>query len=572
MKHFLIYILLFNLGLHCSAQSFRVLITGKSILETKTIDSLKYNPKHTNTKSIEIELNRLSEDLSRIGYIDNITGPPIQINDSSYRAKIHLGEKIKAIHIYIGSNKKPNLPILLKEEEEEEDTIILPYPEIDFYLRKKIQELEQNGFALAKLKLTNIKRINAVLYANLKIETDKKRILNAITINYEDTNSTTKFPSGHFAQLNRKYKTSIFNQKVLDQIYTDFENFGFISQIKYPEILFTKDTTKVYVYLQKRKSNTFDGFIGFSNNENQKITLNGYLDVQLQNILGTGEQLSVYWKSDGNNQKTFKASVELPYLLKTPIGLKAQIQLFRQDTTFQNTKTAIDLSYFINYNTRFYLGYQKTESSAIQNLNNNPISDFNNSFLTSSFNYIKLNAANSIFSIKSSLTLQSGIGSRVLYTLSENTTKSNQFFINIQGVHNFNLNKKNSIYVNSLNYYLQSNNYVTNELYRFGGFNSVRGFAENSLQAYLMTSLLTEYRYIVSPNLYVHSILDYSIYKDKSAIDQQDKKENLIGIGMGLGLLTKNGLFKLGLASGSTTNQPIEINNTIVHISYNVTF
>ncbi|RTY71322.1 hypothetical protein EKL95_01000 [Flavobacterium sp. LB2P53] len=570
MKHFLIYILLFNLGLHCSAQSFQVLITGKSILETKTIDSLKYNPKHTNTKSIEIELNRLSEDLSRIGYIDNITGPPIQINDSSYLAKIHLGEKIKAIHIYIGSNKKPNLPILLKEEEE--DTIILPYPEIDFYLRKKIQELEQNGFALAKLKLTNIKRINAVLYANLKIETDKKRILNAITINYEDTNSTTKFPSGHFAQLNRKYKTSIFNQKVLDQIYTDFENFGFISQIKYPEILFTKDTTKVYVYLQKRKSNTFDGFIGFSNNENQKITLNGYLDVQLQNILGTGEQLSVYWKSDGNNQKTFKASVELPYLLKTPIGLKAQIQLFRQDTTFQNTKTAIDLSYFINYNTRFYLGYQKTESSAIQNLNNNPISDFNNSFLTSSFNYIKLNAANSIFSIKSSLTLQSGIGSRVLYTLSENTTKSNQFFINIQGVHNFNLNKKNSIYVNSLNYYLQSNNYVTNELYRFGGFNSVRGFAENSLQAYLMTSLLTEYRYIVSPNLYVHSILDYSIYKDKSAIDQQDKKENLIGIGMGLGLLTKNGLFKLALASGSTTNQPLEINNTIVHISYNVTF
>ncbi|WP_233588544.1 hypothetical protein [Flavobacterium sp. LS1P28] len=538
-------------------------------METKTIDSLKYNPKHTNTKSIEIELNRLSEDLSRIGYIDNITGPPIQINDSSYLAKIHLGEKIKAIHIYIGSNKKPNLPILLKEEE---DTIILPYPEIDFYLRKKIQELEQNGFALAKLKLTNIKRINAVLYANLKIETDKKRILNAITINYEDTNSTTKFPSGHFAQLNRKYKTSIFNQKVLDQIYTDFENFGFISQIKYPEILFTKDTTKVYVYLQKRKSNTFDGFIGFTNNENQKITLNGYLDVQLQNILGTGEQLSVYWKSDGNDQKTFKASVELPYLLKTPIGLKAQIQLFRQDTTFQNTKTAIDLSYFINYNTRFYLGYQKTESSAIQNLNNNPISDFNNSFLTSSFNYIKLNTANSVFSIKSSLTLQSGIGSRVLYTLSENTTKSNQFFINIQGVHNFNLNKKNSIYVNSLNYYLQSNNYVTNELYRFGGFNSVRGFAENSLQAYLMTSLLTEYRYIVSPNLYVHSILDYSIYKDKSAIDQQDKKENLIGIGMGLGLLTKNGLFKLALASGSTTNQPIEINNTIVHISYNVTF
>jgi 1,2-phenylacetyl-CoA epoxidase PaaB subunit len=39
---------------------------------------------------------------------------------------------------------------------------------------------------------------------------------------------------------------------------------------KYPETLFTKDSTKVYVYLEKQNSNNFDGFIGFNNNENQK--------------------------------------------------------------------------------------------------------------------------------------------------------------------------------------------------------------------------------------------------------------------------------------------------------------
>lgn len=569
MKHYLIYILLFNFSLHCYGQSFQLAITGASQLETKTIDSLKYNTKHTNTKSIENEINRLLQDLARIGYIDNIAAPLIKLKDASYLAEIHLGVKIKSVHLYIDGTKNQDLFKLSKSKE---DTIIIPYPEIDFFLGQKIQELEQNGFSLAKLKLINIKRINTVLHANLKIESDNKRILNAITINYEDKNPNHKFPSGHFAQINRKYKKSIFNQKVLSQIHDDFESFGFISQIKYPEILFTKDTTKVYVYLQKRKSNTFDGFIGFANNENKKITLNGYLDVQLENILGAGEELSVYWKSDGNDQKTFKASVELPYIFKTPIGLKAQIQLFRQDSTFQNTKTAIDLSYFAKYNTRFYLGYQKTESNDIQNLDNNTISDFDNSFITSSFNFTKLDLTSATFSTKSSIAIQTGIGNRKTLNSSENTTKNKQFFLNIQASHTFNLNKKNSIYINSLNYYLQSNNYVTNELHRFGGFNSVRGFAENSLQAYLMTSLLTEYRYIVSQNLYVHSILDYSIYIDSSALDQQEKKETLLGIGMGLGLLTKNGVFKLALANGSTKKQQIEINNSIVHISYNVNF
>lgn len=561
---------LFNFGIHCSAQSFELRITGKSALETKTIDSLGYNLKHTNTKSIETEVNKIAHSLSRIGYIDNITKSLLKIKDSSYHAKISLGTRIKSIHIYVPKSEKQNQQTLSNGEGQ--DTIIIPYPEIDSFLSQKIKELEQNGFALAKLKLINIRRINTDIHANLKIETNNKRILNSIIINYEDNNQITKFPSGHFAQINRKYKKSIFNQKVLDEIHSDFENFGFVSQIKYPEILFTKDTTKVYVYLQKRRSNTFDGFIGFANSENKKISLNGYLDIQLQNILGTGEQLSIYWKSDGNDQKTFKASIELPYLLKTPIGIKAQIQLFRQDSTFQNTKTAIDLSYFAKYNNRFYLGYQKTESSDIQNLNNNTISDFNNSFITSSFNFTKLDLTNSIFQTKSSFALQTGIGNRKTLNSLESVTKSKQFFINIQAMHNFNLNKKNSIHINSQNYYLQSNNYILNELYRFGGFNSTRGFAENSLQAYLLTSLLTEYRYIISPNLYIHSILDYTIYKDKSALHQRDKKENLIGIGMGLGLLTKNGLFKLALANGSTTNQPVEIYNTIIHISYNVAF
>jgi hemolysin activation/secretion protein len=109
-------------------------------------------------------------------------------------------------------------------------------------------------------------------------------------------------------------------------------------------------------------------------------------------------------------------------------------------------------------------------------------------------------------------------------------------------------------------------------LFRFGGLNSIRGFAENSLQAYLTTSLLTEYRYILSPNLYLHSILDYALIKNNSDSGNSDITENLIGIGLGMGIQTKNGLLKLALANGKTKKQQFEIYNTIIHISYNVKF
>ena len=554
--------------LNCSAQSFRLIIKGSDSFETKTIDSLKYDTKHQNTKSINDELIRVSQKLTEIGYIDNTTQEITAKNDSIFVANIQLGPKISTIHINVGSD------LILHQipELKNKDTLKIAYIEINSFLNQTIQRLEESGFALAKVSLTNISRKKNEIYADLRVESDQKRILNTIIINFENANQNAKFPKGHLAQINRKYKNTLFNQKMVNQIYQDFEKFQFTNQVKYPEILFTKDSTKAYVYLEKRKSNTFDGFIGFSNNETNKIRLNGYADIKLENILGSGELLSIYWKSDGNDQKTFNANIELPYLLKSPLGLKAQIQLFRQDSTFQNTKTAIDLSYFANYSTRFYLGYQRTTSSDIQNALETSVGDFNNLFVTASLDYRKLDPNNNTFPIKTVLNFTTGTGNRQILNKTAERTKSNQIFVTIEAAHNFNLNKKNSINIKSQNYYLQSNRYLDNELYRFGGFNSIRGFTENSLRAYFTTSILSEYRYIITSSLYVHSILDYCFYKNRTYLEKADNTKKILAGGFGFGLQTKNGLLKFALANGKSEKQQIEFYNTIVHISYNVKF
>ncbi|MCP2029261.1 hypothetical protein L1276_004445 [Flavobacterium sp. HSC-32F16] len=548
-------------------QNFYLKINGSNTLESKTIDSVFYNTIHPNTKSLFNEIKNTSEKLSKEGYIDNKILDTKKINDSTYISFFDLKKKTKYIHIYIGRNNDAfNL------NKNQNDTIKIPYNEIENYLNKEASNAEKSGFALSKIKLENIRRKNSIIYADLNLKSEKKRIVNSIILNYTNQSSSDFFPKGHLKQLNKKYLNKTFNQEITKQLYDDINSFEFVSQTKYPEILFTNDSTKIYTYIEKRKANTFDGFIGFSNDEDKKVTLNGYLDVLLINTLHAGEQFSLYWKSDGNQQKTFNTRLEIPYIFKTSLAIKAQLNIFKQDSTFQNTKTALDLGYYLNYNSKIYLGYQSTESSDIQNTNNSVISDFNNSYFTSSYEYKKTDYENNLMPKKAFFYSLIGFGKRNTNNDLETAGTTKQFQINLNALYNFKINNKNYINLNSQNFYLKSKNYITNESFRFGGTKSIRGFLENSLQANFTTSILTEYRYVVSPSLYINSILDYGLYQDLTSSTNPKKLKKIIGLGVGISIQTLNGIINLNLTNGGEKTSELNLYNTIVNICYNVKF
>ncbi len=555
MKRFFFLLFCISFSLNCLSQKLNLKITAGSQSELKTIDSIGYSKKHSNAKSIVDEANGLSEKLKRFGFLENEIQENKKENDSTFLFRFRLGPKTKSIHIYLGKESElRRLGII----ENSEDTLKLPFSETENFLNTALASLERKGYPLAKLQLINLKKQKNILSADLKFEIEKQRQVNDIVINGYD-----KFPEGHKKEIKRRYRNKVFNQQSLKNIHEDFNQFQFVTQTKYPEILFMNDTTKVYVYVEKSKPNRFDGFIGFGNDDKGDMKINGYLDLLLVNSLNVGERFNLYWKSDGNDQKTFNANIELPYIFKSPLGIKAQLNIFKQDSTFQNTQTAIDLGYYFNYNTRLYIGYQSTESNDIQNLNSSTLRDFDNSFITSNFEFTKFKSDDFLFPDKILLNVKAGIGSR-----DTENSKNSQFFANIDLRHNLYLNDKNIIALRSQNFLLQSDSYITNELFRFGGINSIRGFNENSLQANLYSSILTEYRYVLAPTIYVHSIIDFGYYQDKTT----DNDGNLLGLGFGFGLLTKNGLFNIVYANGSTGDQQIKLSNSIVHISFKAKF
>nr|WP_294789216.1 hypothetical protein [uncultured Flavobacterium sp.] len=563
----LLNILLLLITSSCFAQSFYLNINGVSKKQNQTIDSISYNKKHPNLKSLFNEIALVSNQLTNQGYIDSEILKNEKTNDSTFTTIIDLKNKVKEVHIYIGVNNS-----FYNEKTTSKDSIFIPYSELEHFLNQEISSKEKAGFAFTKIKLKNITKRNSIVYADLNLESEEKRILNSIILNYTNTDSKEYFPKGALKQLNKKYLNRTFNQEMTKNIYTDINSFEFISQTKYPEILFTKDSTKIYTYIEKRKANTFDGYIGFSNDENKKMVLNGYLDVLLINTLRAGEKFSLYWKSDGNQQRTFNTKIEIPYIFQSRIGIKAQLNIFKQDSTFQNTKTDINLGYYLNYNSKLYIGYQLTESSDIQNTNNSSISDFNNSYLTTTFDLQKSDYQNPIFLNKAFIYSSLGFGKRTTNNSPETVGPSNQFFANINLKYNFELNPKNFININSQNFFLKSDNYISNELYRFGGMNSIRGFLENSLQANMTTMILTEYRYLASKNLYINTILDYALYQDKTSNSDKNEIKKLISLGIGTTIQTTSGLLKINLTNGGANTSDLQLYNTIINISYNVKF
>lgn len=552
MRIFICFLFLI-LGNAVFAQNFYLELSSENTTEQKILDSISYQKQHPNPKSVTDEVSTFSDRIAKLGYLQNRISSHQKISDTVFAFSVFLGQKTDFIKI--STSKVPNLKEMGIIEN---DTITIAFSETENFMSSLMQKLETEGYSMSKIKLENFSFEKNILKADLTEQISSKRQLDDVVImGYE------KFPEGHRRQLRRMYRNRVFNQQTLSELHQDVQRFVFVNQLKQPEILFTRDSTRVFLYLEKNKASNFDGYVGFNTDENDKVIFTGYLDLLLNNALNTGEQFKLYWKNDGNQQQTFSFSGELPYLFNTPFALRGNLTIFKQDSTFQNTKTGLDLGYYIKYNIRTYLGYSSENSNDIQSQNSASLTDFKSKFFTSSFEYFELNRSDFLFPEKRNFILKGGIGSR-----QSSFGNTGQFFVHLNGFNNFYLNEKNIINLKFDGYYLDSDSYVINELYRFGGINSIRGFNENSLQASFFSGMMVEYRYVLAPTIYVHSITDFGYFQDKAT----DISQNLLGIGFGLGLYTNNGLFNIVYANGSTDNQQIKLSNSVIHLSFKASF
>lgn len=568
MKTILRTLFLFLLTLPISAQGIFLSASGKTAKETAVLDSLKYQKNHSNEQNATDEIKTLANKLSKAGYINNQYQIESLKKDTLY-SQFNLNNQIKKIHLYIdpknGDTKNIDIKTLFKERVN--DTVSIAYAKINDYLTDKYNELASTGYPFAKLTLKNIHQNNEILVAELHIQSEKKRQINSIIYTFLTNKKHNSLPKTHQKFIAKKFIGKEFTKKNIESLNQTISELTFVNQTKYPEALFKNDSTIIYTYLEKQNSNNFDGYIGFSNDKAKKLKLSGYLNIQLENILQTGEQFSLYWKNDNQQQKTFNTNLEIPFLFGTPFLIAGELNIFTADSTFQNTKTSIGFGYLFNLQSKIKLVHKTTQSTDVQQTNTAQIIDFKSTLTSLQFNHTRRKQNENYFNSATTFELSLGYGSRKTATNNSKQTHLHSYLS-----HTFKIDSKNFLKIINFNYILNSNILLTNELYRFGGMNSIRGFTENSLQANYVSYVQTEYWHLLNPSLLINTVFDFGIYQDKTYAQDSNSLRILKSFGFEINLKTKSNIIKLSLINGSTNDQKIKFYNTILNICYNVKF
>lgn len=565
LKHFFYIFLYLNIYIAFSAaigaQELHLSVQAEKDISKQLLDSLRFETTFKDYLSLKRHVDTLTYYLERVGYIESKLASLEKENDSSYLATLFLGNRYRHVKIYYSEEDFSEDELIRVSSEIKQDHFIVPFEAVEISLQKLNALKTENGNAFARLRLNEIsKEDEQTLTMHLILEGGAVRTIDSIIVRgYE------KFPSS-FLKYYAGIKTgTIFNQKELVEKTEVVSSLQFVKSIKPPEALFKKDTTTVYLYIEKVNNNLFDGILGFATNEEtQNIEFNGFLNLELNNNLNFGEQFLINYKADGNEQQNFRVKASLPYLFKSPIGLGLELKIFKRDSSFVTTEQEARITYQLNPTATAYVGYKGYESSNLLNeaLAGIAIEDYKSAFIIAGASYNK-SQNNPLFPIKSYAGLTGELGNR-----EQSNRKESQFRISGKVHHIFNLNARNSIYVQNETSFFSSDTYLTNELFRFGGINSIRGFNENSIDASLFSVLNTEYRYQISTGLYLHSIIDLGYFENQTI----PLKEKLYSFGIGLGLQTKAGIFKFNIANGNSENQNFNFSNTKIHISLSTRF
>ncbi len=558
-KTFFLYLIIyvfFSSLIH--SQNLLLKIEGETERETTLIDSITYKKIHLDYASIKNEVLSLQNTVLKNGYIENDFKGINKINDTVFLASLHLKKKYQKLSIYYDTSILDKKLLQLISKDIFKDHFIIDIKNTDDVLNFINAKISEKGYPFSRLYLSDITiKDNTNLEANLIVESnEQKRTINNIVIKgYE------KFPRSFLKHYIKIKPSQTFNLDAIKKKSEKFRDLRFVTEAKAPEILFSKDSTTLYLYLNKTKSNSFDGFLGFgTNDKTNKLDFNGYLDLNLTNNLNYGESFKLLYKGEQNEQKLFETNLTLPYLFKSPIGLDLALRIFNKDSSFITVNQSAKIHYQINPNQKVSTGILSIQSNNLLNINtSSSIVDYKSNYFTLAYQFLKRQSQNTIFPIKTNVSIETNFGKR-----KQTSQTEQQSLIALDAYKIFNLDPKNSIFLRTQGTTLNSNTYLENELIRFGGINSLRGFEENSIYATLYGLINTEYRFLLNNNLYVHTLTDAAYLENKITAT----KQKLFGYGIGFGLFAKTGLFKLNYAIGHTENQDFNFSNYKIQISF----
>jgi len=512
-------------------------------------DSLQRNSYLTSFRNLALEKGYLLASFDTLNY-----------RNDTLLASFYIGKKFGKSYLKIDEKDL----FLLQSISSINERLIRGIPFSPFkiaQLLSSIQKaLENNGYPFSKVQLTEVKIENETLTA--KIIIDKKPQYTWKDIHLKGDSSIAK---AFICNLIGIKEADLFNQQKVRQISKKIKQISFLKEIKKSEILFTKEGVELFLYISSNPISSINGVIGIQpDNVNDKMNFTGDISLKLVNVIKKGEQLELNWKSIQDQTQSLQTKLNYPFLFNSNFGVDGQFNLFKKDSSFLELKSSLGLLYFLDGGNYLKLFYQNISSNILsQNSSTSLMKDvktnsYGLSIFRRQFDYIP--NPRSGFTISSSFS----IGSR-----RESDSTLSSISTTLRGDFNlewaYTIYGRNVLYLSNKTDIYQAPAIYQNELDRFGGQTSQRGFNEQELFATAKTTINIEYRFLLDQNSRLFVFYDQTWYENNSGNYYND---NPFGFGAGFSFGTNIGIFSLSYALGKQFENPVLMRDGKIHFGY----
>ena len=543
-----IYILFFGcFSYGIVGQNLELKITTKDSLQVHVLNKIIFKKKHNLEADVYKETTNIHSNLKKEGFFVATLDTIIKDHEK-YEAMFTLGKKTDNLILILPQEFKKNTFGQFN------DSVRIKTKTFENFTNLLLTNLDATGNSFSEISFTKPTLINDTLILNLKILKSKSRTIDKVLVKGYD-----KFPKKFLKQFLKIEKPTVFSKKKMKAVSQLTKSLDFIQEKKAPEVLFKKDSTHLYLFLDKLETSSFDGIINFASKENEEgLLLNGNLDLKLNNILNTGEKFELFWNKVAKEKSEFKINSSIPYIFNTPLSIALGFNLYRQDSTFLNTRFNLNTQYELNTKSITSISYSSETSSYLLNRVENNFDSYSNYFIGIGYQLKNL-SENELFKNNYSLALNSKLGKR-----KDEISDQTQFQLEVLTSLNIQTNKKSYINIRSESKILRSKNYLINELYRIGGANSIRGVNEQGIFTNSYSFANIEFRYLTSTSSYLYSITDLGFYKNSIT----DKLNNAYGLGGGYRFKLNNNFVDLGYVIGSNLDNQLELDKSKLIIKW----
>ena len=556
------FYLLINLNQNLNAQNF--VLHFLSTDANQSNKSLLKPKKLKNANQLQSYLRDYRLELIDKGYF-LVSTKIVNQNKDSANVEVKFDKKFERIQLNISSNQKKLFKQMGILNKSNQNYFSLRPNDLNQLLRKALNYQLNQGFPFAEVGFQNAEIEGEKLKCELRIKPGEFYAWSNITLkgNIDISIRSLQTITGVFIG-------EPFSEEILNLVDKRLEQTIYFKKVKNSEVLFTEQGVELFIYLESQKVSSVQGAVGLQPNPvTQRVGLTGDLQAKLLNVFNKGENIDLNWRSIQPQTQALNLKLVYPYLFQTPFGIDARFYLFKRDSSFLDMKSNLGIQYQLADGSLLKAFYQFSSSDLLYGASNSIFSKLSKVRTNSyglSFNRRKLDYIPNPMKGNATL-IEFAIGTRK--TISDSLNNSFLNRINLQYQHYFQLYGRNVLKVAANFESYNATNIFQNELYRFGGINSFRGFNEEEIFA--STKLITtlEYRFIVDKNSNAFLFYDQAIYENTALTYLKDHP---FGIGAGFSFGTKLGIFTISYGLGKQLNNNFDFRSGKIHFGYTAYF